>query len=48
VLVCYSQVWHLAAHAAIEFALAGYPVMELDGGCKEWQRHDLPTEQEAP
>src|SRR5262249_8844194 len=30
VLVCYSHVCHLAAHAAVEFASAGYPVMELD------------------
>src|SRR5437764_14313000 len=44
VLMCYSIVCHLAAHAAVEFARAGYPVMELDGGWKEWQRHDLPIE----
>ena len=47
VLVCYSHVCHLAAHAAAKFARAGYPVMELDGGWKEWQRHDLPTERET-
>jgi hypothetical protein len=29
-------------------ALAGYPVMELDGGWKEWQRHNLPIEPETP
>ena len=44
VLMCYSIVCHLAAHAAVEFARAGYPVMELDGGWKEWQRHGLPIE----
>jgi rhodanese-related sulfurtransferase len=44
VLACYSIVCHLAAHAAVEFARAGYPVMELDGGWKEWQRHNLPVE----
>ena len=32
VLYCYSQVCHLAATAAIEFAGQGYPIMELDGG----------------
>jgi 3-mercaptopyruvate sulfurtransferase SseA len=30
-----------------EFAQAGYPVMELDGGWKEWQRHDLAIEGEV-
>ena len=44
VLMCYSIVCHLAAHAAVIFARAGYPVMELDGGWREWQRHDLPIE----
>lgn len=44
VLLCYSSVCHLAAHAGMDFANAGYPVMELDGGWKEWQRHSLPTE----
>ena len=47
VLVCYSHVCHLAAHAAVEFAQAGYSVMELDGGWKEWQRHNLPIERET-
>jgi rhodanese-related sulfurtransferase len=47
VLVCYSHVCHLAAHAAVVFAQAGYPVMELDGGWKEWQRHNLPIERET-
>jgi len=32
VLYCYSQVCHLAATAAVEFASKGYPVMEMDGG----------------
>ena len=47
VLVCYSHVCHLAAHAAVEFAAAGYPVMELDGGWKEWQHNNLPIERES-
>jgi rhodanese-related sulfurtransferase len=47
VLMCYSHVCHLAAHAAVEFAPAGYPVMELDGGWKEWQRHNLPVERKT-
>ncbi|MCE3224380.1 MAG: Sulfurtransferase, partial [Nitrospira sp.] len=29
VLYCYSQVCHLAATAAVEFAHKGYPIMEL-------------------
>ncbi len=37
VLYCYSQVCHLAATAAVEFAGKGYPVMELDGGWRWWK-----------
>lgn len=44
VLYCYSQVCHLAATAAREFASHGYPVMELEGGFDEWKEHDLETE----
>jgi rhodanese-related sulfurtransferase len=44
VLYCYSQVCHLAATAAVEFAGNGYSVMELEGGFAGWQKHDLPIE----
>ena len=44
VVYCYSQVCHLAAKAALEFAGKGFPVMELDGGFDEWQEHDLEVE----
>lgn len=37
VLYCYSQVCHLAATAAVEFASKGFPVMELDGGWRWWK-----------
>ncbi len=37
VLYCYSQVCHLAATAAVQFAGQGYPVMELDGGWRWWK-----------
>ena len=37
VLYCYSQVCHLAATAAVEFAAKGYPVMELEGGWRWWK-----------
>lgn len=37
VLYCYSQVCHLAATAAVQFADQGYPVMELDGGWRWWK-----------
>ena len=37
VLYCYSQVCHLAATAAVQFAAQGYPVMELDGGWRWWK-----------
>lgn len=44
ILYCYSEVCHLAATAAVEFARAGYPVMELQGGWDEWQEYSLPVE----
>lgn len=43
-LLCYSQVCHLAARAAVEFARRGYSVMELEGGFPAWKSHGLPTE----
>jgi len=42
IVYCYSQVCHLAAAAARYFAEHDYPVMELEGGFEEWQRHNLP------
>ncbi len=47
VLYCYSEVCHLAATAAVEFAGKGYSVMEMDGGFDEWQEHDLEIERGA-
>jgi rhodanese-related sulfurtransferase len=44
ILYCYSHVCHLAARAAVKFASAGYPVMEMDGGFEAWKQHELPTE----
>jgi rhodanese-related sulfurtransferase len=44
VLYCYSQVCHLAAAAALEFADKGYPVMELEGGMRSWREHDMEIE----
>ena len=44
VLYCYSQVCHLAATAAVEFASKSYPVMELEGGFRTWKEHDMEIE----
>jgi rhodanese-related sulfurtransferase len=44
VLLCYSHVCHLAAKAGHEFAKAGFPVLEMDGGWEAWQENELPTE----
>lgn len=44
VLYCYSHVCHLAARAAVDFARAGYPVMEMDGGFDAWQKYGYETE----
>ncbi len=46
VLYCYSQVCHLAATAAVEFASKGYSVMEMDGGFEAWKENDLEIESE--
>lgn len=45
ILCCYSHVCHLAARAAVEFAKAGYPVLEMDGGFAAWKQNELDTEQ---
>jgi rhodanese-related sulfurtransferase len=44
VLYCYSQVCHLAATAAVEFAGRGYSVIELEGGVEGWKENELPIE----
>ena len=44
VLYCYSQVCHLAATAAVDFASRGYSVKELEGGFAGWKDHDLRIE----
>ncbi len=45
VIYCYSEACHLAAHAAKYFAEHRFPVMELEGGFEEWERHNLPIVQ---
>jgi len=44
VLYCYTQVCHLAATAAVEFAGRGYSVMELEGGFAGWKDYDMRIE----
>lgn len=44
VIYCHSEVCHLAAAAAKEFAEHGFPVMELEGGFEQWQQSELPVE----
>jgi rhodanese-related sulfurtransferase len=44
VVVCYSQQCHLAAKACVQFAGAGFPVMEMDGGFEAWKENDLKIE----
>lgn len=36
ILYCYSQTCHLAAEAAVEFLVQGYPVVEMEGGFAGW------------
>jgi rhodanese-related sulfurtransferase len=44
VLYCYTQTCHLAATAAVEFAVHGYPVMEMQGGFAAWTKHEFAVE----
>jgi len=44
VVYCYSQTCHLAASAAVKFAEKGFPVRELEGGMKAWQRYGFKVE----
>ena len=48
VVVCYSEVCHLAARACVYFANEGFPVMEMDGGFKAWQANGLSVEGAKP
>jgi rhodanese-related sulfurtransferase len=41
VIYCYSQTCKLAAAAAVEFASAGVPVVEMEGGFEAWQKNGL-------
>ncbi|MBL0942683.1 MAG: rhodanese-like domain-containing protein [Alphaproteobacteria bacterium] len=41
IIYCYVQTCHLAAHAALEFAKKGFPVMEMEGGFKAWKEQGL-------
>lgn len=47
VVYCYTQQCHLAANACVQFAGAGYPVMELDGGFEAWKESEMDIEQES-
>jgi len=44
IVYCYTQQCHLAAHACVQFAGQGYPVVEMEGGFEAWQENDLDTE----
>jgi rhodanese-related sulfurtransferase len=44
ILHCYIQVCHLGATAALEFAMKGYTVMELEGGRRWWRDDDFEIE----
>ena len=46
VIYCYSQTCKLAAAAAVEFASAGLPVVEMEGGYEAWLNNGLPVTQE--
>ena len=46
VIYCYSQTCKLAAAAAVEFASAGIPVVEMEGGFEAWEKNQLPIEKD--
>lgn len=43
VIYCYSQTCKLAAAAAVEFASARIPVVEMEGGFEAWEKNGLPV-----
>ena len=43
IIYCHSETCHLAANASRYFAERGFPVVELEGGFEQWQRHNLPV-----
>ncbi len=47
VVYCYTQQCHLAANACVQFAGAGFPVMELEGGFEAWKENELDIEEES-
>jgi len=44
IVYCYSQTCKLAAAAAVEFASADIPVMEMEGGFDAWVKNEFPVE----
>ena len=44
IVYCYSQTCKLAAAAAVEFASAGIPVVEMEGGFEAWEANGLAIE----
>ena len=44
IIYCYSQQCHLAAKAALHFACADFPVVELEGGFNAWKEYGLEVE----
>ena len=47
IVLCYAHVCHLAAKACVQFAGAGFPVMEMDGGFEAWKENKLKVEKGA-
>ena len=47
VLYCYTNVCHLGATAAVQFAGEGFSVMEMDGGFEAWKENELDLEEES-
>jgi rhodanese-related sulfurtransferase len=43
-----TPVSHVAARAAVEFAAAGFPVMELEGGFLAWEEHGFAIARPSP
>jgi len=47
IVLCYAHVCHLAAKACVQFAGAGFPVVEMDGGFEAWKENDLKIEKSS-
>lgn len=47
-MYCYTPTCHLAAQAAAQLTAAGYRVVEVEGGWRNWVESGFPVEEGEP